>query len=252
MIVDTNASLGHWPFRRLSHNTAAGLLGLMDGYGIAQAWVGALEGIFYRDLTAANEGLREAITGHEDRLLPWAVINPAFPGWEEDVQEAEAAGFVGVRLYPNYHGYTLTDGGLRDLLGAARARHWPVAIYHKVQDERLHHWHMAVPPTDMTGLNKLVEDFPQVPLLVMGQGVPFAAQYASLFAGSRLYMDISRCEGVAGVADLVRLAGPEHVLFGSHAPLFYLESAVLKIQEAGLSEADREAVLHRNARRVLG
>ena len=110
---------------------------------------------------------------------------------------------------------------------------------------------MAVPPTEMTGLDKLVEDFPQVPLLVLGQGVPFAAQYASLFAGSKLYLDVSRCEGVAGVADLVRLVGADHVLFGSHAPLFYLEAAVLKLQEAGLSAADREAVLYHNALGVL-
>jgi uncharacterized protein len=252
MIVDCNCMLGPWPFRKVPHSEADGFVGLMDGYGITQAWVGAVEGIFYRDLAAANEGLIERIAGHEDRLVPWAVINPAFPGWEEDLQAAEAGGFVGLRLYPNYHDYELTDPCVLDLLGAAQALRWPVAIYHKVQDERLHHWRMPVPPTDFTGLKGLVERFPGLPLLIMGQTAQFAAQHAAVFAVANVYLDISRCEGLAGVADMARAVGANRVLFGSHAPFFYLEAAVLKIQEAGLTEADRELILHGNAGRVLG
>lgn len=252
MIVDCNCTLGPWPFRRLRHSDATGLLELMDVYGVTQAWVGAVEGIFYRDMAAANEQLLERIAGYESRLVPWAVINPAFPGWEDDLQEAEASGFVGVRLYPNYHAYDLADPRLADLLGAIKALHWPVAIYAKVQDERLHHWHTLVPPVDFTPLPQLVERFPDLPLLTYGQTQQFAQQYAGLFAGSNLHLDISRCEGVAAVADMVQAIGADHVLFGSHAPLFYLEAAVLKVQEAGLEGTAREAILHANATRLLG
>jgi uncharacterized protein len=251
MIMDCNCLLGEWPFRRMARGDAAGLLELMDGYGIAQAWVGAVEGIFYRDMTAANELLLERISGHEDRLLPWAVINPAFPGWEEDLQEAEAAGCVGLRLYPNYHGYELTDGCLTDVLGAARALCWPVALYHKVQDERLHHWRMPVPAVDMSALPAIVEQCPDLPLLICGQSLQFAEQYRGLFAGTGVSMEISRLEGIGGVGDLIGTIGAEHVVFGSHAPFFYLEAALLKVQEGGLSEADRDLVLHENAARLL-
>lgn len=252
MIIDCNCTLGPWPFRRLRHSDTPGLLALMDGYGVAQAWVGAVEGIFYRDMAAANELLWERIAGHEDRLVPWAVINPAFPGWEDDLQEAEEAGFAGLRLYPNYHDYDLADPRLDDLLGAAKTLHWPVAIYAKVQDERLHHWRMAVPPVDFTPLPQVVKRFADLPLVIYGQSWQFAQQFHGLFAGTNLYLDISRCEGVAGVADMVQAVGAEHVLFGSHAPLFYLEAAVLKIQEAGLEGPAREAILHGNATRLLG
>lgn len=251
MILDCNCWLGDWPFRKLPQTTAAELVELLDGYGVTQAFVGHFAGVFYRDMAAANDLLLEAVSGHEDRLLPWAAINPAFPGWEDDLQEAAAGGFAGVRLYPNYHGYELGDECLRDLLGAARALRWPVAIYPKLQDERLHHWRMPVPATDLSALPELVAAFPDLPLIIMGQGVPFAQQFQSLFAGSRLLMDLSRCEGIGGVADLVRTIGAEHVLFGSHAPFFYLEAAVLKLQEAGLPDNDRDAILHRNAVRLL-
>jgi len=41
------------------------------------------------------------------------------------------------------------------------------------------------------------------------------------------------------------------VLLGSHAPLFYLESAMLKLQESPLSVGQQRALRSENARRLL-
>jgi uncharacterized protein len=41
------------------------------------------------------------------------------------------------------------------------------------------------------------------------------------------------------------------VLFGSNYPLYYLESALLKVQESSLTEAQSRAVCERNARHLL-
>ena len=41
MIIDVNASLGHFAFRRLRHNTSDGLLRLMDSRKIDRAVVAA-------------------------------------------------------------------------------------------------------------------------------------------------------------------------------------------------------------------
>lgn len=245
MIIDTNASLGHWPFRSLVHSTADGLLSLMDQYGVSQAWVGAFEGVFYRDMASANQGLLAEIAGHEDRLLPWAVINPNFPDWQSDLDEATAAGMCGVRLYPNYHGYRLLDDCCLQLCEELQQRRLPVAIYHKVVDERLHHWHCKVPPTEMA-LTPLVQQFPALPIIYCGGSLPAVGQVPP-----GVYVEISRVEGTAGVATLAAAIGPERVLFGSHAPYFYLQAACLKIVEAGLRETDREAILHGNAARLL-
>src|SRR2546423_12597361 len=49
MIIDVNASLGHYAFRALRHNTAATLLELMDRNGIVKAVVSSLPALFYRD-----------------------------------------------------------------------------------------------------------------------------------------------------------------------------------------------------------
>lgn len=246
MIIDTNCSLGEWPFRRIAYSTASDFLSLMDRHGVTQAWVGAFEGIFYRDMAAANALLRERISGHEDRLIPWATINPNFPRWENDLHEALDGGMAGVRLYPNYHAYDLADDRACDLLGQLAEQQVPVALYHKVVDERLHHWRCPVPPTELD-LCALLDRFPTLTILLCGFSLPLAEQQADLIRGHRVYMEISRVEGIEGVRHLCDAIGSDRVLLGSHSPYFYMQAAHLKIVEAGLGEDDRERVLYRNA-----
>ena len=250
MIVDTNASLGDWPFRRLAYSSPRDFVELMDATGVAQAWVGPFEGLFYRDMAAANRLLCERIAGYEDRLLPWAVINPNFPGWEDDLAEAVDAGATGIRLYPNYHAYGLLDECAASLLGRVSELGLPVAIYHKVVDERLHHWHCLVPPAEVD-LAALVGRFPEVTYLLCGLGLPTAQQYADLIRSHRVYLEISRLEGVEALAALCGTVGSDHVVFGTHAPYFYAQAAHLKVVEAGLSEADRMGVLYGTSQALL-
>ena len=58
-------------------------------------------------------------------------------------------------------------------------------------------------------------------------------------------------EGVGGVARLAQKISTERVLFGSNYPLFYFESAMLKVRESGFTDNERKAVLEENARRLL-
>lgn len=255
MIIDVNCHLGSWPFRKLANNNAEGLLRLMDSHGVTQACVGAYEGLFYRDCGQANRDLRERIAGYEDRLLPWATINPAFPGWEEDLCEAIEAGMLGIRLFPNYHGYTLQDTCVKALLAhlcEIRPSPPPVAIYHKFVDERLHHWACRVPSVEMeTGLMPLVECFPAVPLLLCGCSLPQAQALANIIRSAQIWLEISRLEGVEALRGLMDTIGLEHIVFGSHAPYFYMAAAQLKIAEAGLTEQEREAIFYQNALQLL-
>ena len=256
MIIDTNCHLGHWPFRKLADSDADGLLRLMDAHGVAQAWVGAFEGVLYRDCGQANRDLLAQIAGHEDRLVPWAVINPNFPGWEDDLQEALEGGMQGVRLYPNYHGYGLGNECVRELLAALgpSGTSGPtrcLAIYHKFVDERLHHWNCLVPPVEMD-IAPLVRDYPEAPMLLCGCGIPHAQALAEVMRQGRVHMEISRLEGIEGVRWLADTIGIERIMLGSHAPYFTMAAAHLKIVEAGLTDEEREAVLHGNARRLMG
>jgi hypothetical protein len=72
-------------------------------------------------------------------------------------------------------------------------------------------------------------------------------------------MDISRLEGNGAVGRLIGSvpgATPgrvpvERVLFGSHAPYFPLETAILKLIESPLDAKQLQAIMQGNARRLF-
>jgi len=68
----------------------------------------------------------------------------------------------------------------------------------------------------------------------------------------RVYYDLAMLEGAEGLARLRQTVPFPGVLFGSNFPLYYFDSAWLKVREAGLPPAEEQAVLSRNAVRVLG
>ena len=72
-----------------------------------------------------------------------------------------------------------------------------------------------------------------------------------LAAVDRVWFEIAMQEGVGGVAELLKTVPATRVLFGSHLPLFTLESATLKLREAGLDEARLLALRQENARRLV-
>ncbi len=69
--------------------------------------------------------------------------------------------------------------------------------------------------------------------------------------GTNVILDIAMLEGVGGIESLLKDWPLEQVVFGSHAPLFYFESAKLKLQESELTEKQLNAITHENAQRLL-
>lgn len=57
---------------------------------------------------------------------------------------------------------------------------------------------------------------------------------------------------VGDVEQLCALMGPEHALFGSNLPLHNPESALLSIEHAGITVAQRHLLLCENAQHLFG
>lgn len=253
MIIDTNAYLGNWPFRRLRYNTPDTLLERLGRAGIGWAWVASLDAVMLIDAHAANEPLAEAVADRPE-LLPLATLNPTLPGWERDLARlVEDFGFRGIRLYPNYHGYPLDDGQLAAVLGAAADLGVFVSVAVRMSDERQHHPLCMVPAVDIGPLPTLAAAHPQAPIIVVNAG---RGDIAPLLSAVRetpnLHFEMSHFESVEGVETLGRELGIERVLFGTHAPWYYPESAVLKVmRECDFTDEGREAILRGNALRLV-
>jgi hypothetical protein len=88
LIIDVNAYLGPYAFRRLRHQTAPELLRLMDSCAIDRAIVSSAPAITYRNTQPGNEDLAADVKPCRDRLVPYGVVNPAYAGWRDDLAAA--------------------------------------------------------------------------------------------------------------------------------------------------------------------
>lgn len=250
--VDANVTLGRWPFRRLPLDDTGALVAKLREQGVTDAWAGTFDGIFHKDVTGANARLAEECRRHGRGLLePFGSVNPMLPDWEEDLRRcAKEHRMPGIRLHPSYHGYQLDEPAFARLLALASERRMIVQIVADLEDERTQHSLGRAPHADFKPLPKLLESRPDACVMLLNwfRSVPMAVAKQMARAGACL--DIATVENVGGVASLAREISTERVVFGSHAPLFYFESAVLKLRESALSAAAESAIRGGNARRL--
>jgi hypothetical protein len=186
-------------------------------------------------------------------LLPLGSVNPKLPAWQEDFRRcSEEHKMPGIRLHPNYHGYDLKDPVFAELLHLASAQRLVVQLAVCMEDERTQHPLMRVPPVDLSPLPDLLKGAPEARVIILNSDpLHNLEQLQKLLSAGNIYFDIAMVERVGGVARLAQKVSIKRVLFGSHSPLFYFDSALLKIREAGFTETEEQAVLEQNARGVM-
>jgi predicted TIM-barrel fold metal-dependent hydrolase len=256
MIIDVNASLGHYPFRKLRFNTADRMVGLMDRNGIEKAVVSSLHAAFYRDAHRGNEELFEETGAHGSRLIPVATSNPKYAGWKRDLAEAvERWKMKIVTLVPEHHGYTLTDASGRAALARIAEYGVPLLLTQRFEDRRQrHHWDRA----EDLQVNALIETARAHPrlkfLLVNWLGLD-GAKLAEAGLKGRCLIDFARLQVAfrKEVPKLIETLGVESIAFGSHMPFDYVGPSLVKLANVQTTRPDDyEKIAWRNAARFLG
>jgi predicted TIM-barrel fold metal-dependent hydrolase len=261
MILDFFAGTGAWPFRKLEHASPGALATLLRREGVDRAAVYPISSILAKDCMEGNREVAEAAKAHPSAFVPFACINPAFPGWKADFETCfETMGMMGLRLFPTYHGYGLEDSCFAEIVSKAGEKRIPVALAVRVEDERQHHPLLMVPSLDMLAATGAVLAFPETRFVLSGATLPelLSVREALAEAGNWSF-DTGRMQGrhdLQGTVEVLMSAveafGAGRILFGSNAPFQYVQSALMKILRAPLDESDKEAILSGNALRLLG
>lgn len=253
-LIDVNVNLSRWPMRRMAYDSTPPLVAKLRDHGVTQAWAGSFDSLLHKDLASVNTRLAEECRKHgRGLLLPFGSVNPMLPDWEEELRRcAEEHRMPGLRLHPNYHGYKLDDPGFTRLLKSAAERRLMVQIAILMEDERMMHPLLRVPPVETAPLARLVKETPSARIVLLNAlGVLRGPALSELLAAGETYVEISMLEGVAGIEKLLPQAPRGRILFGSHAPLFYFESALLKLRESNLTEEQLQSIRSGGAHRLL-
>jgi predicted TIM-barrel fold metal-dependent hydrolase len=261
-IIDTNVHLFDWPFRRLKYAATSALVAKLRKHRIEQAWAGSFEALLQKDLSGVNARLAEACRARGDGLLvPFGSVNPVWPDWQEDLRRChETHKMPGIRLYPSYHNYRLDDPRFAELLAAAAERGLAVQIALEMEDDRIHHPIVHTPDADASPLIDALKQAPRAKVqLINCSAAMRGAGFAALVQETSVLFDISHLEANGAVGRLIEgrhwsIKGQvpvERLLFGSHAPYFPCEAALLRLFESPLSLDQMQSIMHVNARRLL-
>lgn len=244
-MIDVNAYLGHFAFRQLRHNTVRGLLGLMDKHKIDRACVSSAASITYRNAQSGNEEVAAEIRAHRDRFTHFAVLNPAYAGWRDDLKICqEQFGARGLRLYPRWHHYKLSDPECMELVRRAAEKKMVVSIPSAVEDRRQQSWLVDIPDVDREEIATLMRAVPAAHF-ILSASVPnpppnFSVEISKLTAAMQ-----------NEIGQLLSTLGPERILFGSGMPFHYPDPALLKIEILEATAAVKQRIVHDNAHRLL-
>ena len=166
----------------------------------------------------------------------------------------------GIRIYPGYQPFDLDHPGMESLVKMISERDLVLQVVFGMEDPRVHHPIINVGPVTFAPLLKAVKGTPNAKVELLHFSASIRDEELSQFlAQTNLVMDISRLEGNGAVGRMIgsvqglpsaRLP-VDRVVFGSHAPYFPVETAILKLIESPLDVQQLQAIMQDNARRLL-
>jgi len=260
MLIDVNANIGHWPFRQTKGNTCKALLERMDQSGIDVSVVSNMNGIFYKDTQTSNEELFEEISSDplfQNRFIPFAIINPIYGGWKDDLDICiSEMGIKGIRLYPKYHDYELTDPECIELVEMARERGLVVALTLRMADSRSRSWMDIDREWNLADVIPIIKKVPDAKYMVLNiaKGIHVNEEDTATFKNANVVFDTSG-RNISNLSELIQKFGKDVFAFGTHSPILDYSTGLLRIESLRESEADeatKELMRSGNAKKILG
>ncbi len=244
------------------------LLRAMDEAGVERA---VLQGWYWENHATCvwqNRFYAECVRAHGDRLSAFATVH-ADAGKEAviaEIRRVKAEGFCGLgELSPHSQGVSVGDEAWQAVLALAGELGLPVNLHMTEPEGRSYPGKVETPLGDFV---RMAKAHPRTTFVLAhwGARLPLSVELgAEALALDNLYYDTAASPLIYSpvvAGEMLARFGAGRVIFGSDYPLFLYPNApeqpssmrafVDEFRAAGLSEAERAAVLGGNAARVIG
>jgi uncharacterized protein len=215
----------------------------LDHYEVSRAFMFCMdEPDRHPGFRAPNDRTLEYAERSEGRLIPFVRLDLT----ESPIEEAERCldlGARGIKLHPRAQRFMLNDERLAPVFALAAERRVPILI----------HGGRGLPPI-ADNLARLVETYPEAPLIIAHAGIADLAGLAGRFAGKDgVFFDTSVWSPV-DLLSFFHLVAPEQVLYASDFPYARPPSSLLNAirtaKVAGFTEEQLRDMLSGNATRI--
>jgi len=234
-IIDAHTVFGFWPSRKADLRPET-LVSLMKKHGIARSLVVSTTGILYDFARGNDEAL--AFKKQAEEVFPVATVNPKrYTGCAEEIEKRAEQGLRLFAFYPDYQGWPLDFLPFQQLLK-------------KLADKGLAAMVHCSALGEATQLARFCTG--DAPVLLSGVShVNLGECLAVMKEHSQFLVESHALNSADGLEVLCGEVGADRVVFGSLSPLKYVNSALMPIQAAALSEEDKGKILSGNIRRLL-
>ena len=188
-----------------------------------------------KDIEESNNFMFE-LAKNNDRIYQWVVIDPrketTFLQAEEMLKSKKC---VGIKIHPDYHGYSVFDHGDKIFSFAA-------------QREAIVLMHPQVPVPDIT---QYADKYPKIKIIVAHLGGVSHVDAIANAKHKNVYTDTSGSASTQNfvVEYAVNRVGSENILFGTDSYASGFQRG--RIEYALISDKDKENILRFNAERLF-
>jgi len=241
LIVDAHLHCGPVP-DFYANNDFRAVLDNMDRLSVTYGIVSDIN--VYGDTGfGGNRNVTRWLQRYPHRLRGAVFLTPADTGWENELRQCAAAGYIAVKLHPARAARSPDDPFYRKVYQTAGELHLPVLV---------HTWGLE----DVQSLSVSASAYLQTVFIVGHSGgtVPAARQAATLAAErENVFLDLATTRAYAGLLEAqVRICTANKLLYGSDALWNSMDAMLGHVVFAEIDDDDKRKILGGNAIRLFG
>lgn len=226
--------------------TANGLIAEGERYGVVHYLVQSVA-TKTSQTTSINTFIGQQVKLHPDLFTGFGTLHPDSEDIEGDLDILVSCGLKGVKLHPDFQGFSMAGERAMRLGEAIGRRGLPILV------------HCGDPRGEMSNPDQMkvfLDSFPDITVIGahMGGWSKWDEVCGKLAGYANLYIDTSSSLYLMDKAlavKIIRRIGAEKVIFGTDYPVFRVSDEIVNIRSLGLSKDEEDMIFYGNAARLL-